>query len=132
MSMNYNKVILIGNITKDLELRHTTSGIAVTSFTIAINTKWKEKEETTFVDIVVFNTTAENCCKYLKKGNPIFVEGRLQQKKWETEDGQKRSKMEVIGERVQFLSFNKNVQGSGVQNTSQKEVDGEQFADVPF
>ena len=132
MSMNYNKVILIGNITKDLELRHTTSGIAVTSFTIAINTKWKEKEETTFVDIVVFNTTAENCCKYLKKGNPIFVEGRLQQKKWETEDGQKRSKMEVIGERVQFLSFNKNVQGSGVQNTSQKEVDGEQFADMPF
>ena len=123
MSMNYNKVILIGNITKDLELRHTTSGIAVTSFTIAINTKWKEKEETTFVDIVVFNTTAENCCKYLKKGNPLFVEGRLQQKKWETEDGQKRSKLEVIGERVQFLSFNKTVQGSGVKDTSQKEVD---------
>lgn len=132
MSMNYNKVILIGNITKDLELRHTTSGIAVTSFTIAINTKWKEKEETTFVDIVVFNTTAENCCKYLKKGNPLFVEGRLQQKKWETEDGQKRSKLEVIGERVQFLSFNKTVQGSGVQDTSQKEVDGEQSADCPF
>lgn len=132
MSMNYNKVILIGNITKDLELRHTTSGIAVTSFTIAINTKWKEKEETTFVDIVVFNTTAENCCKYLKKGNPIFVEGRLQQKKWETEDGQKRSKMEVIGERVQFLSFNKTPLPCGVQDTSQKEVDGEQFADVPF
>lgn len=91
MSMNYNKVILIGNITKDLELRHTTSGIAVTSFTIAINTKWKEKEETTFVDIVVFNTTAENCCKYLKKAIRFLLKADCNRKSGKQRMGRKEA-----------------------------------------
>jgi len=103
----YNKVILIGNLTKDPELRYTPQGTPVTSFRIAVNYRYKQsdemKQETTFIDIVVFGKQAESSSKYLNKGSSVLVEGRLQERRWES-DGQQRSKFEVIAQSVRFLS----------------------------
>lgn len=103
-----NKVLLIGNLTRDPELRYIPSGSAVTSFTVAVNRVYKlqtgeKKEETSFVRIVVWGRMAETCGEYLKKGSPVFVEGRLQSRSWDGPDGQKRSTMEVVAMNVQFL-----------------------------
>lgn len=103
----FNKVILIGNLTKNPELRYTPSGVPVASFGLAVNRKFRQgeelKEEVCFVDIVVFGKTAEHCGQYLSKGSGVIVDGRLQQRRWETEDGQKRSKHEVVAQTVNFL-----------------------------
>ncbi|HEY3225874.1 MAG TPA: single-stranded DNA-binding protein [Planctomycetota bacterium] len=103
-----NKVLLIGNLTRDPELRYTPQGAAVCEFAIAMNRTFnsktgEKKEEVTFIDIVAWARTAEICAEYLKKGRPVFVEGRLQQDRWEQPDGQKRSRIRVTAERVQFL-----------------------------
>ncbi len=105
---NLNKVFLIGNLTRDPELRYIPSGTAVADFSIAINRFFKNKEgtkteDTCFVKVVVWANQAESCAKYLSKGRPVFIEGRLQSRSWEDKDGQKRSAMEVVAERVQFL-----------------------------
>ncbi len=102
-----NKVFLMGNLTRDLELRYTPSGQAVTTLGLAVNEKYKDKDQTLFIDIDVWEKTAENCVEYLKKGSPVMVEGRLKYRAWETQDGQKRSKISVTASSVQFLSFNK-------------------------
>ncbi len=103
----FNKIILIGNLTRDPEVRYTPQGTSVCSFGIAVNRKYKQgdetKEEVTFVNIVVFGKQADTCGKYLNKGNPVLVEGRLQERRWETDDGQKRSKYEVVAQSVRFL-----------------------------
>lgn len=103
----FNKVILIGNLTKTPELRYTPSGTPVASFGLAVNRKFRQgeelKEEVCFIDIVVFGKTAEHCGQYLSKGSGVIVDGRLQQRRWETEDGQKRSKHEVVAQTVNFL-----------------------------
>ena len=103
----YNKVILIGNLTKDPELRYTPQGTPVTSFRIAVNYRYKQsddmKQETMFIDNVVFGRQAESCSKYLSKGSPVLVEGRLQERRWES-NGQQRSKFEVVAQSVRFLS----------------------------
>jgi single-strand DNA-binding protein len=103
----FNKVILIGNLTKNPELRYTPNGTPVASFGLAINRKYRQaeelKEEVCFVDIVVFGKQAEHCGQYLSKGNGVIVDGRLQQRRWETDDGQKRSKHEVVAQTVTFL-----------------------------
>ncbi|MSQ76972.1 MAG: single-stranded DNA-binding protein [Nitrospiraceae bacterium] len=103
----FNKVILIGNLTKNPELRYTPNGTPVASFGLAVNRKYRQaeelKEEVCFVDIVVFGKQAEHCGQYLSKGNGVVVDGRLQQRRWETEDGQKRSKHEVVAQMVTFL-----------------------------
>lgn len=106
---NLNKVFLIGNITRQPELRYTPGGSAVTTLGVAVNRRFKDssgalKEEVTFVDVSVFSKTAEACAQYLQKGSPVFVEGRLHLRKWETPDGQSRNKLDVTAERVQFLS----------------------------
>ena len=106
---NLNKVFLMGNLTRDPELRYIPSGTAVADFSIAINRFFKNKEgtkteDTCFVRVVVWANQAESCAKYLSKGRPVFIEGRLQSRSWEDKDGQKRSTMEVVAERVQFLS----------------------------
>lgn len=102
----YNKIILIGNLTKDPELRYTPKGTPVASFGIAVNRRYKQsdemKEETLFIDIVVFGKQAESVSQYLSKGNPVLVDGRLQERRWES-DGQKRSKFEVVAQTVRFL-----------------------------
>lgn len=109
----FNKIILIGNLTKDPELRYTPQGTAVASFRIAVNSKIKQqgelKDETLFIGVVVFGKQAESAGQYLSKGRSVLVEGRLQERSWE-KDGQKHSRMEVVASSVRFLS--KKTQGS--------------------
>ncbi len=105
---NLNKVFLIGNLTRDPELRYTPGGTAVANLGIAVNRKFKDssgelKEEVCFLTVTVWDKQAEACCQYLQKGRPVFVEGVLQSRFWETSDGQKRSAIDVRAERVQFL-----------------------------
>jgi len=105
---NFNKVLLMGNLTKDPELRYTPQGTAVVNLRLAVNRKFRNKnqelkEETCFITAVVWNKQAETCNQYLHKGSPCFVEGRLQSRSWEDNAGQKRSVIEVRAERVQFL-----------------------------
>lgn len=109
---NFNRTILMGNLTRDPELRYIPNGSAVTTLRLAINRSYKNqagelKEEVTYVSVVVWGKQAENCAEYLAKGSPAFVEGRLQSRQWETEDGQKRSVLEVVADRVQFLERKK-------------------------
>ena len=106
-----NKVILIGNLTRDPEVRYTPRGAAVCDVSIAVNRKWRDeqsgetKEEVTFVEIVVWGKQAESVGQYLRKGSSACFEGRLQQETWEDKQaGQKRSKLKVVAEGVQFLS----------------------------
>ncbi len=103
-----NKVFLMGNLTRDPEIRYTPGGLAIASFGLAVNRKYRQgeelKEEVCFVDISVFGKQAENCSTYLHKGSRIFVEGTLRFHSWKTEDGQKRSKLDVSALNVQFLS----------------------------
>jgi len=103
----FNKVILIGNLTRNPELRYTPSGTPVANFGLAVNRKFKQadeaKEEVCYIDIVVFGKQAEHCGQYLNKGDGAIIDGRLQQRRWETDDGQRRSKHEVIAQSVTFL-----------------------------
>jgi len=103
-----NKVFLIGNLTRDPELRYIPSGSAIATFTIGVNRVYKtqtgeKKEQASFIRIVVWGRRAEVCGEYLSKGSPVFVEGRLQSRDWETQDGQKRSTIEVVADNIQFL-----------------------------
>ncbi len=103
----FNKVVLIGNLTRNPELRYTPSGTPVANFGLAVNRKFKQadeqKEEVCYIDIVVFGKQAEHCGQYLSKGDGAIIDGRLQQRRWETDDGQRRSKHEVIAQSVTFL-----------------------------
>ncbi|MBM3245933.1 MAG: single-stranded DNA-binding protein [Candidatus Omnitrophica bacterium] len=105
---NYNKVLLMGNLTKDPELRYTPQGTAVVNLRLAINRKFRAKnqelkEEVCFVTAVAWDKQAETCNQYLRKGSPVFVEGRLQSRSFEDSAGQKRNVIEVRAERIQFL-----------------------------
>jgi len=108
---SFNKVLLMGNLTRDPELRYTSGGTAVASFGLAVNRKFKQgeewKDEVCFVDITVWAKQGENCAEYLNKGSLVFVEGRLNYQTWEAE-GQKRSKLEVVANIVQFLTQKKD------------------------
>jgi single-strand DNA-binding protein len=104
----FSKVILIGNLTKDPEVRYLPNGNPVATFGVAVNRKSKQggetKEEVSFFDVVVYGKSAEHCGQYLNKGNGILVDGRLQQRRWDDkETGQKRSKIEIVAQNVQFL-----------------------------
>ena len=106
---SFNKVILLGNLTRDPEVRYTPKGSAVCDLGIAINRQYtldsgEKREEVTFVDVVLWSRLAEIAGEYLKKGRPIFIEGRLQLDTWDDkQSGQKRSKLRVIGETMQLL-----------------------------
>ena len=105
----YSKAIIMGNLTRDPELRYIPSGAAVANFTVAVNRKYtpqgssETKEETSFLPVVVWGKNAENCNQYLKKGRPVFIEGELRQRSWEDKEGQKRSIVEIHAINVQFL-----------------------------
>jgi single-strand DNA-binding protein len=108
--VNLNRVFLIGNLTKDPELRYAPSGTAVANLRMAVNHQYtnsqgEKVEEASFFNVVVWGRQAETCCEYLKKGRAVFVEGRLRSRNWETPEGQKRSTVEVVANRVQFLPF---------------------------
>ncbi|MCL4457925.1 MAG: single-stranded DNA-binding protein [Nitrospirae bacterium] len=102
----FNKIILIGNLTKDPDVRYTPGGTPVTTMRLAVTSKYKQgdemKDDTLFIDAVVFGRQAESCGQYLSKGNPVLVEGRLRERKWESE-GTQKSKVEVIASSVRFL-----------------------------
>ena len=135
---NLNKVFLIGNLTRDPELSFTPNGNAVGKIGMAVNRVWKQnnekKEETTFVDVTIWGKSAEAVHKYVKKGNPLFVEGRLHFHQWETQEGAKRSKLDVVAERVQFINAKTNTSGPEMA----EETMGANFStegdddDVPF
>lgn len=113
---NYNRVILVGRLTRDVELKYTQSGLAVTDVGLAVSDRRKSQsgewvEETTFVDVTLWGRTAEVASEYLSKGSPILIEGRLKLDTWET-DGQKRSKLRVVGERMQMLGGRPSGPGS--------------------
>jgi len=114
---SFNKVILLGNLTRDPEVRYTPNGSAVASFALAVNRKYKQgeetKEEVSYIDIVVFGKQAENCGQYINKGDSVLIDGRLQQRRWETEDGQKRSKVEVVAQFVTFMPKRSSSSGQG-------------------
>ena len=107
MPQNINSVVLVGNLTRDPELRHTPSGTAVTTLRIAVNDRVKRGEEWTdaayYFDVTVWGRTAENCAQYLAKGRPVAVQGKLTWREWDAQDGTKRQAVEVVADNVQFL-----------------------------
>lgn len=117
---SFNKVFLMGNLTRDPELRYTPSGTPVAKIGLAVNRRWKDKtgeqkEEVCFVTVVAWNKLAEICNQYLHKGRLVFVEGRLQYRSWEDNAGQKRSVIEVMADQIQFLG-----QGQAAAGTTQR------------
>ena len=135
-----NKVFLLGNLTRDPELRYTANGSAVAGFGIAVNRKFKQdnewKDEVCFIDITVWGKQAENCSEYLHKGSSAHIEGRLSFRSWETEQGQKRSKLEVVATNVQFLSrsqkSNSTFESKSNSDIQESETKQETEEDVPF
>jgi single-strand DNA-binding protein len=119
---SFNKVILMGNLTRDPELRYTPKGTAVAKFGLAVNRVWRTetgetKEEVTFVDVDVFGRTAENVSQYMRKGSPIFIEGRLRLDTWEDKQTQqKRSKLGVVADVVQFLGGSRQGESGAVES----------------
>ena len=115
---SFNRVILVGNVTRDPEIRYTQSQLAVTEIGLAVNDRRKNQqgewiEETTFVDVTLWGRTAEVAAEYLSKGSPVLVEGRLKLDSWESQDGQRRSKLRVVGEKMQMLGGRQDGGGGG-------------------
>lgn len=132
---NLNKVFLIGNLTRDPELRYTPGGTAVANLGLAVNRRFKDssgelKEEVCFLTVTVWDKQAEACCQYLEKGRPVFVEGVLQSRFWETSDGQKRSAIDVRAERVQFLGSYGGAKPKEENLETEKEAEPEAVADT--
>lgn len=120
MAASLNQVVLIGNLTDDPELQYTQSGVARTTFTIAVNRQYRDQndelqEETTFVPITAWRNQAENCATYLSKGRPVAVTGRLRITNYEDDDGNRRKWTNVVARNVQFLGSGRSPQGEGSQ-----------------
>lgn len=127
----FNKVILIGNLTRDVEVRHSQSGTTYGKFGMAINETSRDgngekKEKVVFVDVTAFGRTAETLAKFLGKGDPLFIEGRLDFSQWEAQDGTKRNKLSVICDRFQFLGGKKSGDEHTVNNA------GTDYGDILF
>lgn len=128
---NLNKVMLLGNLTRDPELRHTPKGSAVADLGVAINRRVQDgnggwRDETTFVDVTVWGASAENAHKYLSKGRGVFIEGRLQMDVWDDKaTGQKRSKLKVVADNLQFLPDGKGGSGRSFQEREASEIGDE-------
>ena len=132
-----NSVSLLGYLTSDVELRYTPTGSPVANFGIAVNRRYRQddevKQETTFVDLVAFNRTAEVAKEYLAKGRPAAIEGRLRYRSWETETGAKRSKLEVMVNRLHLLPRNgKNGNGSAAAGEFDGVIPPPDDSDIPF
>ena len=144
MSVAFNKVILAGNITRDPELRFTNDGVPVVNFGLAVNDKRSKKEDAVdFFDVTAWRELGETVANYKKKGDPILVEGKLQYRTWEAQDGSKRSKVDVVAHNVQFLGGGGNSKGQSSGGSSggqaqgqgrgqQRDIDEEDFDDLPF
>ena len=119
MAANINRVVLVGNLTRDPELRHTPSGMAVCSLRIAVNTRRKDSatgqwtEKPNYFDITVWGNQGESCAQYLAKGRPVAIDGRLEWREWDAQDGTKRQAVEIIADSVQFLGSRDGGGGGG-------------------
>jgi len=134
-----NRVFLIGNLTRDPELKYTQSGLAVCDFGLAVNRRYRtsqgeDREETLFVEITVFARQAETSSEYLSKGRPVFIEGRLKLDQWTNSEGQKRSKLTVVAERVQFLGGRPGSSDASGDVPPKSDQPGDDGADddIPF
>ncbi len=144
--LNLNKVFLLGNLTRDPELRYTPSGTAIVAFGMAINRRFKstdgeQKKETCFVDVNMFGRRAEVISEYFSKGSPIYIEGRLRFEQWEGQDGQKRNKLVVVADNFEFAGAGQKKDEGGMprddtQQSNRSETgfnDGENnMDDAPF
>ena len=125
---NINRVILTGNLTRDPEVRSTNSGLSVCSLRLAVNSRRKDGttgnwvDEPNYFDITVFGAQGENCARFLSKGRPVAVDGRLRWREWQTDNGDKRQAIEVIAESVQFLGGRDDAGGGGGGFTPQTDV----------
>jgi single-strand DNA-binding protein len=127
--LQLNDVRLVGRLTRDPEVRYTAKGQAVARLDLAVNRRFKDgtgewRDDTTFVPVTVWREAAERCRERLKKGSPIYVEGRLRSTSWETKDGQKRSGIEVEAYRLQFLAKSTGEEGPASQEGAESEADG--------
>src|SRR3989442_6205256 len=119
MAASITRVVLVGNLTRAPELRHTPSGMAVCSLRLAVHTRRKDgatgewTEKPNYFDITVWGAQGENCAQYLSKGRPVGVDGRLEWREWEAQDGSKRQAVEVIADTVQFLGSREGGAGGG-------------------
>jgi single-strand DNA-binding protein len=139
MARSVNKVILIGNLGKDPELRYAPSGAAVTSFSLATNEQWKDQEgnpqeRTSWHNIVVWGKLAEIAAEYLKKGRKVYIEGRLQYRDYETKDGNKRFVTEIVASDLQMLDSRQEGGGKedSTHGTSPAPAVSEEKEDLPF
>ena len=147
MAANINRVVLVGNLTKDPELRHTPSGTAVCSLRLAVNTRRKDSatgewtEKPNYFDITVWGNQGESCAQYLAKGRPVAVDGRLEWREWDAQDGTKRQAVEIIADSVQFLGSRGEGEGGGqpqfVPAGAAAQTENADFAagaddDIPF
>ena len=143
--VSFNRVVLAGNLTRDPELRFTNNGIPVCEFGLAVNRVRSKNEEVDFFDITAWRELGETIANYKKKGDPILIEGRLQYRTWEAQDGSKRSKVDVVADNVQFLGRGDGSgegapadggqrSRAGARQSSRDDVDlnEEDFDDIPF
>ena len=145
--VSFNRVVLAGNLTRDPELRFTNDGIPVCSFGLAVNRVRSRSEEVDFFDISAWRELGETIANYKKKGDPILLEGRLQYRTWEAQDGSKRSKVDVVADNVQFLGGRSDLDdgassgGGGGQarrgggrggQREEVDINEEDFEDIPF
>lgn len=138
MAGNFNKVLLLGNLTRDVELRHTSGNTAVANLGIAVNRRFRGadnemRDETTFVDCEAWGKTAETMSRYLSKGRPVFIEGRLKLDQWQDKEGNNRSKLRVVVENFQFVDSGggggTNGGGGGRQEDPGPSINDD---DIPF
>lgn len=134
-----NKAIIIGNLGDDPELRYTNNNNATCTLSVATNERWKDKngepqERTEWHRVVVFGRQAENCNQYLKKGRNVYIEGRIQTRKWEDKDGNNRYTTEIVAQTVQFLSGERGGGGAPQRNTGKQNGNRQAFSDedIPF
>ena len=145
--VSFNRVILAGNLTRDPELRFTQSGTPVCGFGLAVNRVFSKNDEVDFFNVSAWRELGETIANYKKKGDPILVEGRLQYRTWEAQDGSKRSAVDVVADNVQFLSGRSDsddgaasgggggqARRGGGRGNQREEVDinEEDFEDIPF
>ena len=124
--INLAKALLIGRLTEDPEIRYTAKGLAVGKIRLAVNFRGRDKkEETSFFDVVAFGQLAEQCGEYLSKGRAVLVEGRMHQQRWETEEGRRGSRLEIIAATVEFLDAPpEGGKGSGAKKARERGVEG--------
>jgi single-strand DNA-binding protein len=136
MAANINRVVLVGNLTRDPELRHTPGGTPVCNLGIAVNSRRRDEsgqwvDKPNFFRISVFGNQAESCAQYLSKGRPVAIDGRLDWRQWEAQDGSKREAVEIVAESVQFLGSRGDGEGAGGGNQFVPAGAAAESADFP-